>query len=149
MASPPKPPPRPAHPPQPAPRPPATPSHASAPPPPKPEPAHEAPKAEPRPAKPEPEVDVATLPLSYTVHTSMARLEAAHAEVKAWTHNLEQALQSDLDAGVLTEEQASAVAEKSKVKAPTPAKADAPEAKETTPEMNEAAAAEGAKAAKA
>ena len=147
MANPPKPPPRPSAPPQASPRPPAAPIHANAPPAPKPPPAPppEPPKpaAEAKPTKHE-KVDVSALTLGFTVQTSISRLVAAHAEVKAWTHNLEQGLQADVEAGHLTPDEAAAVAEKYEVKAPKPP-GHKDEAKETTPEMNEAAAAEGAK----
>lgn len=84
-------------------RPPAAPTHADAP------PTHKG-----------VEIDVGSLTLSYTVSTSIQRLVAGRHEVEAWTHNLEQSLQTDVDAGALTEAEGVAVAHKYEVKKPTP-----------------------------
>lgn len=137
MAVPPKSPPNHQPPPSAHPAPTAPPSAAN--------PTHPADPAHPAAPPTSGKVDVSQLKLSYTTSTCVSRLEAAHQEVDAWSENLEKSLQEDVDNGALKVEEAAAVAAKYDVAAPK-AKSQEPEAKETTPEMNEEAMAAAAKA---
>jgi hypothetical protein len=78
-------------------------------------------------------------PLSVATETSVAGLVRAKHEVKAWTHNLQQALADDLAATPprLTPEQAAEIAKANEVEAP-PKPGSAAEAQETTAEANQA-----------
>jgi hypothetical protein len=86
-----------------------------------PTPKPDKPEAEPAPAKAaKSKVEVSSLTLSYTTSTCIQRLKAGESEVNAWAHNLQTSLQTDLDNGSLTEDEATAVASEYGVKAPKP-----------------------------
>ncbi len=107
--------------------------------------AQSAASASPAGAQSAPAVDITKLTLSPATQASVSRLVSGKAEVQAWTLNLENSLQADVDSGALSLDEASAVAAKYEVTAPQPADAE-PEAKETTAEMNQAQVDAAAKA---
>lgn len=83
--------------------------------------------------------DADDITLSPRTHTAVQGVTRARHELEGWEHNLRSALTEDVEDQLLTADQAEDIAKSAQLKdfkAPKPG--DAPQAVETTAEMNEA-----------